>query len=127
MHISNISTINFTASKSLTKLWKEGKLPTVTHGLYGGKLTKANCTKEHILPKSKGGHTILGNIALATKQNNNIRSNQPLSYWLTKDMLNAYIRQFEEVHLEELDGPKYIKQIWNTVKKIFATEGKKLS
>lgn len=119
-----INAISFGGKTSISTYWKAGKLPEVTKGLYGGILTIENCSKEHVLPKSKGGKTVISNLALATKLNNNSRSNAPLSDWLTKDMFDEYAKQFEKVHLPDLDGPSYIKQLAKTIINIFSMEGK---
>lgn len=97
-------------------------MPTVTHGIYGGKLTKDNITLEHIKPHSKGGQTTLGNLALSIDENNWKRANNPISQFLDKEMLENYCKQFEGLKLPYFNGSEYIKQITRTVEKLFRQE-----
>ena len=81
---NGLNPISFGYSSPLKTLWKEGKLPTVEVGMYGGKLTKENICLEHIQPHSKGGKTMLSNLALTTMENNNNRGNEFLSLIFNK-------------------------------------------
>ena len=87
--------ISFGYSTTISKLFKEGKLPSVTKGFYGGELSidpksLQRISNEHLLPKSKGGHTTLANIVLATVENNSKRSNEPLSKYFQKEKADEY-------------------------------------
>lgn len=55
MKINQITPISFTYKSPLKTEWLKGNMPSVTHGIYGGILTKDNITLEHIKPHSKGG------------------------------------------------------------------------
>ena len=122
--------IYFGFSTLISKLWKEGKLPEVTKGIYGGELSIANITNEHILPKSKGGKAHLSNIALATLENNNKRANGFLSDVLTAENFKNYCKQFKDLAVPYTDknkvkyfyGNKYIKDITETVSRILREE-----
>ena len=70
--------ITFGYSHKLKTLYKQGKLPTVKYGFYGGELTKDIVSLEHLQPHSKGGKTVLNNLVLATIENNNRRGNKSL-------------------------------------------------
>ena len=120
--------IYFGFSTLISKLWKEGKLPEVTKGIYGGELSLANITNEHILPKSKGGKAQLSNIALATLENNNKRANGFLSDVLTGENFKNYCKQFKDLIVPYTDknfyGNKYIKDITESVSRILREEKK---
>lgn len=127
--------ITFGYTTTLSKLFKEGKLPTVVKGFYGGLLeidpkSLQRASNEHLLPKSKGGQTTLKNIVLATVENNSKRSNEPLSKYFQKEKADEYWEQFIDLIVEYKKGNKikyffgneYIKQSKETVKKILAQE-----
>ena len=105
-------------------------MPEVTKGIYGGELSIANITNEHILPKSKGGKAKLSNIALATLENNNKRANGFLSDVLTSENFKNYCKQFKDLAVPYTDknkvkyfyGNKYIKDITETVSRILREE-----
>lgn len=104
-----------TFRQSLLKgLFKRGKLPTVKKGLYGGDLTPETVTDEHIIPRSKGGSSRPGNIALATEKNNGGRGNDPLKQHLTEEQAEEYLEQFRDVEVpeENFDGNSYIRKAW---------------
>lgn len=111
------SPIIFSSKSILKTLFKNGELPSVVKGLYGGKLTKDNATLEHIKAKSKGGASALTNYALATFENNGKRGNAQITNYLTKDNAIEYLKQFENVQLPNFDGNQYIKGIVKTLKK----------
>lgn len=119
--ISNSSdVITFTGSKwpkpDLKQLWDKGKLPTVKYGFYGDKLTSFNITREHLLPKSKGGKKTYDNIVLASRDRNMARSNNDITLFADKQTAEDYLKQWENVKLKELDGRKYIRLIKKTLK-----------
>ena len=81
----------------LKDMYKDGKLPSVKVGLYGGRLSKQTVSLEHIRPASKGGSTALKNMALATRDNNRLRGNRDINNYLTKAMLYNYLIQFKDL------------------------------
>lgn len=130
-----IDNISFGYKTAVSKLFREGKLPSVVKGFYGGELSVNpkslnRVSNEHLVPKSKGGSTELFNIVLATAKNNSDRSNEPLSKYFDKKAADEYWEQFKDVivkyqdkkKLRVFDGNKYIKDTQNTVKKILASE-----
>lgn len=111
--------LTFDGYKSpLKTLWKAGKLSNVKRGLYGDLLTKDNVSLEHILPHSKGGRTVLSNLALASKAKNNARGSEPLSRYLNKEMVENYLEQFKGVHARGFSGKKYIEMLRKTFKEL---------
>lgn len=127
--------IAFGYTTVLSKLFKEGQLPSVTKGFYGGELkidpkSLQRASNEHLQPKSLGGSTQLFNIVLATVENNSKRSNEPLSKFFNKQKADEYWDQFTDLIVEYqkgnktkiFDGNKYTEDSKNTVKKILASE-----
>ena len=102
----------------LKTYWLEGKLPSVTHGIYGGELTKDTVTLEHIKPVSKGGRTVLGNLALSKNTNNWKRSNKPLSEFFNRETFEAYCEKFKGVKLPFFNGDNYIKELTKNVERL---------
>jgi len=109
--------ITFGYKHFLKTYWLQGKLPTVKYGFYGGELTKDTVTLEHILPHSKGGKTILNNLALSKNTNNWARSNKPLVQFFDIEIFKKYCEQFKGVKLPYFNGDDYIKQIAKTVER----------
>lgn len=103
--------VAFGYSHPLKTLWQKGKLPTVKRGLYGGVLTKDTVSLEHITPVSEGGKTVLDNLALATKENNNMRGNKDIGKFLTFGMIRDYLKQFQGIKVDGFDGAQYIMQL----------------
>lgn len=66
---------------------------------------------EHITPVSKGGKTVLDNLALATKENNSARGNEDIGKFLTFEMIRSYLSQFKGIKLKGFDGTQYIGQM----------------
>ena len=97
--------ITFGYTTTLSKLFKEGRLPSVVKGFYGGELS--------IDPKS------LQRI-----------SNEPLSSFFNKQKADEYWEQFKDLIVEYQKGNKtkifygnqYIEQSKATVKNILAQE-----
>ena len=127
--------ITFGYTTAISKLFKEGKLPSVIKGFYGGELnidpkSLQRASNEHLQPKSLGGSTQLFNIVLATVENNNKRGNEPLSLFFKKDKADEYWEQFIDLIVEYkkgnkikiFDGNKYVEESKNTVKKILEKE-----
>ena len=98
----------------LKTLFKKGLFPSVTTGLYGGKLTVQNCSLEHLKCVSAGGRTTYRNLALATQKNNSTRGNTPLGLRLSWDMLENYLKQFNFRIRGLFDGFAYQKQLRKT-------------
>ena len=130
--------ITFGYTTTISKLFKEGKLPSVVKGFYGGDLeinpkSLQRASNEHLRPKSLGGQTTLANIVLATVENNNKRGNEPLSLFFKKDKAEEYWEQFKDLVVEYqkgnktkiFDGNRYFEDSKATVKKIL-TEEKRL-
>lgn len=127
--------ISFGYTTTISKLFKEGKLPSVVKGFYGGELTidpksLQRASNEHLLPKSMGGATTLKNIVLATVENNAKRGNEPLSKYFQKEKADEYWKQFKDLIVEYqkgkktkvFDGNKYVEESMETVKKILEQE-----
>ncbi len=108
----------FGYSHKLKTLYKQGKLPTVTHGLYGKKLSIDSVSLEHIVPHSKGGKTVLNNLALADKTANCMRGCEDIKNFLTVEMIQDYLKQFEHLNLKNFNGNQYIKVIKKTFEKL---------
>lgn len=120
MNISklNLDNVIFGYKHPLKTKWLKGELPSVTHGLYGDKLTKKNCTLEHLHCHSKNGPTILSNLALASKYKNNLRGNSDIKKFLTLDMIAQYLSQFIDVKIDGFNGNQYILDLLETFKKL---------
>ena len=121
--IKPINSPSFGYSHFIKNYWVEGKLPTVTKGLYGGTLTKDTVTLEHIIPHSKGGKTVLTNLALSKDVNNWKRGNNPIEEFLKPEMLEQYLEQFKGIKLPKFNGDEYARRIIHTVRKALE-EGK---
>ena len=93
-------------------------MPSVTHGLYGNRLTQQNCSLEHLLPRSQRGGTTFSNLALATREANMVRGSKPLSSFLTWEMLEAYLSQFNFRILGVFDGFLYQNQVRRTCERL---------
>lgn len=127
--------ITFGYTTIISKLSKEGKLPSVVKGFYGGVLdidpkSLQRASNEHLRPKSLGGQTTLANIVIATVENNNKRGNEPLSLFFKKDKADEYWEQFKNLIVEYqkgnktkiFDGNQYVENSKATVKKILEQE-----
>lgn len=110
--------IVFGISHALKTHWLRGEMPSVTKGLYGGRLTPDNISLEHITPKSKGGRTELYNLALATKYLNNKRSSKPLKECLTQAQADEYLSQFRDIRLPDFNGDRYVYIVGNKIKRL---------
>lgn len=101
----------------LKKAWKQGKLPTVTKGIYGNVLTKDNISLEHIIPYSLGGATRLDNLMLAERTANARRGIKPLMEVISYEQLMDYLKQFIGIKIKRFNGDEYIKQILKTIER----------
>ena len=110
--------ITFAQNHPLKTHWLKGHLPSVRYGIYGGELTPDTVTVEHLVPRSKGGHTTYNNIALATKLNNNRRSSHPLKNYLTQAQADEYLEQFKGIEIEDFSGDRYIRRVSPTIQRL---------
>lgn len=110
--------IVFGITHALKTHWLRGEMPSVTRGLYGGRLTPDNISLEHITPRSKGGKTELYNLALATKYLNNKRSSRPLKDCLTQAQADEYLSQFRAIRLPDFNGDRYVYIVGNKIKRL---------
>ena len=123
MKIEHYTITTFGGYNSILKdMYKDGRLPSVKIGLYGGRLSKQSVSLEHIKPASKGGSTALKNMALATKDNNRLRGDKDINNYLTKAMLYNYLIQFKDLIVKYkgkiFNGNNYITNIVSTLKKV---------
>ena len=122
---ANAQSINFGYKSILKDLFKEGKMPSVTHGLYGNEIDSRSVSIEHLKARSAGGKSVLSNFALAHKDANNLRGNKPLSQFLSKEMLEDYLSQFN-FEIPEFNGFVYQDMIRNTCRKLGVGSAKNL-
>ena len=108
MIVGSIQPVIF--KSQLKNLFKKGKIK-VEYGLYGEKLTKNNVSDEHIICRCFGGTNDQSNIALASKELNTKRGNQPIGLFVTIGMLRKYLSQFRGVKRQGFDGDSYIKGV----------------
>lgn len=99
----------------LKKAWKQGKLPTVTKGIYGNILTKENISLEHVIPHSLGGATRLDNLMLAERTANARRGIKPIMEVITYEQLFDYLKQFVDIKIKKFNGNDYIQKILRTI------------
>ena len=102
----------------LKTLYKKGKMPSVKYGLYGGKLNIDNVSLEHLKPHSWGGKTEYANLALAEKNRNTARGSRPLADFLSWEMLEDYLSQFNFRIGGIFDGYKYQDMVRSTCRKL---------
>ena len=113
-----VHAVSFKSYNSILKTaWKEGKLPTVTKGIYGNVLTADNLSLEHIVPHSLGGATRLDNLMLAEKTANARRGIKPLMQVITYEQLMEYLNQFIGIKIRRFNGDEYIRQILKTIER----------
>lgn len=99
----------------LKTLYKQGKLPEVKFGFYGDKLTKDNCSVEHLRCKCEGGTTAQSNVVLASKRMNNARGNRPLREVFNFKAAMTYIEQFFGIRRKGFNGDLYAKSVLRTI------------
>jgi len=102
----------------LKTLFKKGQMPSVKYGLYGGELNVDNVSLEHLKPHSWGGKTEWGNLALAERNRNTARGSSPLADFLSWDMLESYLAQFNFKIKHIFDGYKYQDQVRSTCRQL---------
>ena len=93
-------------------------MPSVKYGLYGAPIDRYTVSLEHLKAKSRGGDTRLSNLALAHKETNAARGNEPLAKFLTWEMLEKYLSQFNFNIKNIFDGYKYQEAIRKTCEKL---------
>lgn len=108
----------FGYSNQLKTLWRKGKLPSVTTGIYGGKLTKHSVSLEHLECYCFTHDSRISNLALATKENNSKRGNKDIRDYLTAEKAKKYLEQFIDVAVDGFNGNEYIKLIKKTLSKL---------
>lgn len=114
-----VQAVSFKGYTSILKTaWKEGRLPTVTKGIYGNILTQENISLEHIIPHSLGGKTTLDNLMLAEKTANARRGIKPIMSVITFEQLTEYLQQFKGIRIRKFNGDEYIKKITKTIERI---------
>ncbi len=103
----------------LKTAFKKGKLPTVTRDVSGQILTADNVTIDHIIPHSKGGKTVDGNLMLASAGFNNRRGNRSLFDFVTIEQVRIFFSQFIDVKYKGFDGNQYVKAAMKTITEEF--------
>lgn len=93
-------------------------MPSVKYGLYGAPINKYTVSLEHLEARSHGGETILSNLALAHRETNAARGNKPLANFLTWEMLEKYLSQFNFRIKNLFDGYHYQKIIKRTCERL---------
>jgi 5-methylcytosine-specific restriction endonuclease McrA len=111
MNVKGVCGISFKYNHPIKKAFDKGLLGKNFKGLYGVKLTKKNRTIEHINPHSLGGGLNWGNVALADKIKNAIRGIKPIEDFVTFEMWKTYLKQFEKIKNQYVDGMHYIQEI----------------
>lgn len=110
-----VQTVSFGYSSPLKTVWKQGRLPTVTRGIYGNILTKDNISLEHIIPHSLGGKTTIDNLMLAERTANMRRGTRPLMEVISFEQLFDYLQQFVGVKVKGFNGNDYIIKIMKRI------------
>ena len=109
--------VSFNGYRSQLKtMYKRGRLPTVTKGLYGEPINKLNVSIEHLLPVSKGGTNEIGNLALTSCYMNSKRGVKELNTVLTNQQAWDYIGQF--INIKKKFIQNYVREIYKTFKKM---------
>ncbi len=119
MDVKPISQITFTSK--IKRLYKKGKIK-LDYDLYGFPLTKENATDEHIICKCFGGSSAESNIALATREINNLRGCKPIEQFVTMKMVSKYVERLlanNPPKIGNYDLVAYCNGILKTFQKIF--------
>ena len=112
----NTQAISFGYNSILKDLFREGKMPSVTKGIYGYDIDNVSVSLEHLKPHSFGGRSTLSNFALANMRANSKRGNKPLPYFLNNEMLEEYLAQFNFEIKGRFNGFRYQEMIRKTCK-----------
>ncbi len=119
MKTNSVVTFSGKTYKSILKtLFKEGNLPSVTKGFYGGNINRNNVSLEHLKPRYGGGRTELSNLVLATKRRNMARGNRKLRDFINPEAAIAYLNQFKDVKVGKFNGNDYIRMITKRLKEM---------
>lgn len=105
----------------LKTLFKKGQMPSVKFGLYGEPITPDTVSLEHLKPHSWGGQTTWGNLALAHRKTNTARGSRPLADFLSWEMLENYLSQFNFRIKNIFNGYDYQEKIRRTCEKMGVT------
>lgn len=119
MFVQPVDNIQFTSK--IKRLYKKGKIK-LDYDIYGLPLTKDNVSDEHIICKCFGGPSTENNIALATREINNLRGNKPIEQFVTIKMVAKYIERLLDNNPPIVDGynlVEYCNGILKTFQKIF--------
>lgn len=119
----NVEPINsqITFNSRIKRLYKSGKIK-LDYDIYGLPLNKNNVTDEHIICKCFGGSSDESNIALATREINNLRGCKPIEQFVTIKMVAKYIERLIDNNPPIVDGynlVEYCNGILKTFQKIF--------
>lgn len=112
---------NITFNSRIKRLYKRGKIK-LDYDLYGLPLNKNNVTDEHIICRCFGGSSEESNIALATREINNLRGCKPIEQFVTMKMVNRYIERLLKNNPKKIgnyDLNEYCNGILKTFQKIF--------
>lgn len=112
---------NITFNSRIKRLYKTGKIK-LDYDLYGLPLNKNNVTDEHIICRCFGGSSEESNIALATREINNLRGCKPIEAFVTMKMVAKYIERLIDNNPPIVDGYnliEYCNGILKTFQKIF--------
>lgn len=107
-----------TFNSRIKRLYKTGKIK-LDYDIYGLPLNKNNVTDEHIICKCFGGSSEESNIALATREMNNLRGCKPIEQFVTMKMVNKYIERLLKNNIESYDLVEYCNGILQTFQRIF--------
>ena len=109
--------ITFGYHSPLKSKFRHGDFPQITHGIYGGRLTKSNASLEHVKAHCRGGKTEIGNLALENKALNNARGNIPFRIWVKQPgMMRKVATYLHECKGIKIDGVDYAQALRKTIK-----------
>lgn len=119
----NVKPVNsdITFKSRIKRLYKSGKIK-LDYDIYGLPLNKNNVTDEHIICRCFGGSSEESNIALATREINNLRGCKPIEQFVTIKMVAKYIERLIDNNPPIVDGynlVEYCNGILKTFQKIF--------
>ena len=125
MRVENtISPVSFGGYNfTLKKLYRQGKLPKDLIDIGGNRLTQANLSGDHAIPRSRGGKTTDSNMMLATKQFNSLRGDRPLRDVVSVDNVIKWADQY--LNLKPIDGFDFVKYV-SDIFKILTSKGEKI-
>ena len=112
---------NITFNSRIKRLYKSGKIK-LDYDIYGFPLNKNNVTDEHIICRCFGGSSEESNIALATREINNLRGCRPIEQFVTMKMVSKYVERLLTNNPHKIgnyDLVEYCDGILQTFQKIF--------